>query len=77
MRTDFSFEIEICLEPGVDVRRFCWVMQRLGEPDYRSNETFATKREATQSAEIEIARVRQRGRLRPGLKREERVPVDA
>lgn len=66
MLRKFSFEIETCIEAGVDLRRFRW---RLKSPDDQqdlpSSFTYATKREALKDAEIALKRASERGRIRP------------
>jgi hypothetical protein len=62
----FKFEIETCVEAGVELRRFRWRLKSLdNHEEFPSSCTYATKREALKDAELALKRAGERGRLRP------------
>lgn len=65
MQTAFTFDVETCVDSGVDLRRFRWRLIAAGEGNLPSTQTFATKREAVRDGELALQRARARGRLRP------------
>ena len=61
----FSLDVETYVEAGSSTRRFRWRLKAPDSSDFRSTQTFATKREATKDGEAALDRARQKGRLRP------------
>jgi hypothetical protein len=61
----FSLDVEACVEAGSSTRRFRWRLSAPDKRDFRSAQTFATKREAIKDGQAALDRARQNGRLRP------------
>ena len=64
MQSAFSFDVEVHVDDEVGLRRYRWRLK--GDAGQRpSQDTFATKREATKAGEIALQRARERGRISP------------